>query len=171
MSTLEVIFVVCLAFGVLYTVVTLVFGEILGHWLEGLDLHLFQPFTIVSAITGFGGCGVILSRVTQLKPFSVLLVSAAVGLLLCVSCYFLWVKPMARAESTTTFSIHDLEGSMAEVYTSIPAVGFGEVVITRSSGRANYIAKSFDQTEIPRGSKVVVVKVEGRILSVSLLQL
>ncbi|WP_426930642.1 NfeD family protein [Brevibacillus ginsengisoli] len=170
-STLESLFMACLAFGVLYALLALVFGEAIGHWLAGLDLPLLQPLSIVSAITGFGGCGLIMTYSTQLGALSILVVSAVVGIILCVLFYFLWVKPMAKAESTTAFSIQELEGSVGEVYTTVPARGFGEVVIICSSGRSNYIATSFDQVDIPRGSKVVVVRVDKKVLAVSLLKL
>lgn len=171
MVTLDVVFWGCLGFGVVYAVVTLLFGEITGDFFAGMEIPILQPITLVAAIAGFGGCGVFLSHVTSMSSAALLVASAVFGIVLAVLAYFLWVKPMSKAESSTTFSIKDLEGSIGEVFTTIPAEGFGEVVITRSSGRSNYIAASLEKVRIPRGTRIVVVKVENKILYVSVLSL
>jgi hypothetical protein len=69
----------CLVTGVLFALVSLLFGELLGHALSSAfhgaaDAHplpVLQPVSLVSGITGFGACGLLLSRYTSLPPLTV----------------------------------------------------------------------------------------------------
>lgn len=128
----------------------------------------FNPMEWVSTFTIFGASGYILTKVTKLSSAAVIGASvmiAAIGYLLI---HFFIVKPMENAESSLAVSEKELEGKVAEVITSIPAKGFGEIIVNDGMTRRNMSAKSFDEVEIKSGiSKVVIVTVEDGVARVS----
>lgn len=171
---MEHLFWACLAGGVLFAVITVVFGDLISNALDGLldfmsvDGHrIFEPMVLVSAITTFGGAGLLLLRYTPLAGASVIaaafLISAVTGIIV----YFAYVKPMENSENSTAFSIRDLSGRIGEVLVPIPPRGYGEVLVKAGAGNTNQIAASFDGEELEAGAKVVVVEVRDDTLFVS----
>lgn len=117
---METLYLSCLAFGVLFAFVSVVLGDILGSFLDGaLDFlsveghHIFQPAAAAGAVTTFGGAGLMLERYTALGNGSVLLLSILIGGLCSVMVFFLYVKPMRNAESTSGYSMQEL-GELSE---------------------------------------------------------
>ncbi|UWG96606.1 protease [Dehalobacter sp. DCM] len=164
---------VCLIGGVLFALVTIIFGDILGNFLDGVfdvlamdHLDFLQPMVLVGGITVLGGSGIMLSRYTRLEPLSVAVISLAVAIVVSIIVYFAYVKPMKNCENSTGFSINDLVGKIGEVSVPIPVEGYGEVVIKIGAGLTNQIAANMDHAEIPAGTKVVVGEVKDRILYV-----
>ncbi|WP_208589570.1 NfeD family protein [Gracilibacillus suaedae] len=151
-----------------------IFSLLLGHVLDGiLDSvfdslgDFFNPLLVFGTLSVIGGAGVLLTKYSSLNDIYVLLISILIGIGAYLLIYYFLVIPMSNAESSTSISIHDLEGQVGEVITTIPAQGMGEVFISSTSGSRNETAKSFDQTIIKQGQQVVVVKVEDQILYVS----
>ncbi|TPG69717.1 serine protease [Brevibacillus laterosporus] len=165
MGTWDIIFLSCVGLGFLFAVVLLFVDH--SHALTGgFESPVFQPVCVVSFTTAFGACGFLLHRFTLLSMASVILLSVGCGLFLAVAGYFIWIRPMKNAENSTGYSIKQLEGQIGEVVTTIPASGYGEIIIKMLSGTSNQIASSQDQIVIPQGSRVVVVKVEDHVLQV-----
>ena len=163
----------CLIIGALFAVVTVIFGDLLGHVFDGLfsflsldHLDFFQPMVIVGGITVLGGTGVVLTRFTPLPALPVALLSLMSAVLLSSLVYFAYVKPMKGAESSTGFSVQDLIGKIGEVIVPIPAKGCGEVLIKIGAGNTNQIAASSDGEDIPAASRVVVAEVKEGVLYV-----
>lgn len=168
-SVLETIYIVCLVFGLIYTLVTLIFGHSVADWLEQVHFHLpvLQPVLLVSGLTAFGGAGYLLSHLTSFSAGVVLALAIVVGAGLAVASYFLYVEPMSRAENSTGYSMAQLNGKLGEVSTTIPADGLGEVLVTLVSGTTHHMAASVDQTPIREGTRVVVVEVRDHVLFVT----
>jgi membrane-bound ClpP family serine protease len=174
---METVYLSCLAFGVLFAFVSVVLGDILGSFLDGaLDFlsvdghHIFQPAAAAGAVTAFGGAGLMLEKYTSLSSMGILLLSVLIAAVCSVLVFFLYVRPMQNSESTSGYSMQELGGAIGEVLTSIPAKGCGEVLVRIGAGVTNHAAESFDGTDIPTGSKVVVVEVKPDALSVSILK-
>jgi membrane-bound ClpP family serine protease len=162
----------CFLFGVIFAVGLLLFGDIL-HSAAGLSpefsfgpLAWLQPMVIVGGITGFGGSGLLLARYTELTEAAVTVFSVCMAVLLSVMAYFVYVKPMRHCENSSGFFITDLIGKMGEVIVQIPAGGFGEVLIRMGAGNTNQTAVSYDNTELPAGTKIVVAKIHEGVLYV-----
>lgn len=170
---MEAIFWCCLAFGTLMAIVTLVFGDLLdgvSGWFDWLTIdghHLFQPVVLAGGITVFGGAGLLLHRYAPMAAAGVYVASAALAAAIGAAMYFVYVRPMKASENSVGFSMHDLEGKRAEVLTSIPATGFGEVLVKIGAGHTNQIAESFDKEDVPSGTEVVIVRVRGEVVYVS----
>jgi len=171
---MEVLFWSCLAGGILFTLVTVILGDVIGQALGGafdflsMDAHPWlQPMTLVGGITAFGGAGILLDAYTGLGTAPVVALALLAGVLIGAGSYFLYVRPMQNTENSTGFSIAGLPGAIAEVLVPIPAAGYGEVLVRVGAGHTNQIAASFDGQPISAGAKVVVVEVRENTLYVS----
>lgn len=171
---MEAVFWCCLVFGALIAIVTLVFGDLLGGatdgatgWLSIDAHHLFQPVVLSGAITVFGGSGLLLHRYSPWPGAGVYAGAIAIAAVVGAGMYFVYVRPMRDSENSTGYSMEELAGKRAEVLTSIPASGFGEVLVRVGAGNVNHIAASFDKEEVPSGTPVVVVEVKEGTLYVS----
>jgi membrane-bound ClpP family serine protease len=164
----------CLIGGIIYAIVSVVFGDWLGMLLDGaLDFlsvdgnSWLSPTSIVGGITVFGGAGILLERYSGFGLTAVLLLSLLIAILAGAGVFFLYVRPMENSESSIAFSLHSLSGMLAEVLVPIPASGYGEVMVKVGAGFTNQIAASFDKVDIASGSQVVVVEVKDSTLYVS----
>ncbi|CAI6022307.1 protease [Cohnella sp. JJ-181] len=163
---MEILFWSCLAFGVLLALATLLIGDF-GGTFDFLPHDLFEPVVLAGGITIFGGAGLLLDRYAPLASGGVYACAAAAAVLGALAMHFVYVRPMRDSENSVAYSIRDLEGKRAEVITSIPAVGYGEVLVRVGAGNANHIAESFDKEALAEGTKVVVVRVKDDVLGVS----
>ncbi|WP_020615394.1 NfeD family protein [Paenibacillus daejeonensis] len=176
---MEGLFIACLAGGILYALISVIFGDILSEALDGVldflsmeSMSWLQPMTLVGGITAFGGAGLLLTRYTAIGAWAIVLIALLSAVMIGISVYFLYVKPMQNSENSTGFSFQELSGKIAEVLVPIPATGYGEVLVrVGSAGVTNQIAASHDGEPIPSGSKVVVVEVRDHTLYVSKLDL
>jgi len=176
---METLFIACLVVGVLYALISVIFGDILGEALDGMldflsmeSVSWMQPMTLVGGITAFGGAGLLLSRYTAVGAWAVVLIALLAAIVIGISVFFLYVKPMQNSENSSGYSFQELAGKIAEVLVPIPATGYGEVLVrVGSAGVTNQIAASHDGEPIPTGSRVVVVEVRDHTLYVSKLEL
>jgi len=167
----------CFIGGVLFALITIIFGDILGNFLDGFfdflsmdHLDFLQPVVLVGGITILGGSGIMLYRYTDLAPLSVAVISLTLSVFISVIVYFSYVKPMKNSENSTGYSMKDLVGKIGEVTVPIPVGGYGEVVIKGGLGLTNQIAANMDQTEIPAGTRVVVGEIKEGVVYVFLFE-
>jgi membrane protein implicated in regulation of membrane protease activity len=164
----------CLIAGALFAIVSLVAGDLFHHGLDGISdafsfdhLDFLHPTTIASAVTTFGGIGVLLSRYTSLDTFAMLSVTVTASLVIAVALHFLYVKPMRNSENSVGFSMAEFSGQVGRITIPIPAKGYGEVMIRMGAGNSCQVASSHDGDFIPAGTEVVVVDVVENVLYVS----
>ncbi|KQO04572.1 hypothetical protein [Paenibacillus sp. Leaf72] len=175
---MEALFWGCLFGGVLYAIVSVIFGDFLSSAFDGaLDFLAsegygwLQPTSLVGGITAFGGAGLLLQQYSPLTAGIVLVIAGLVAIVAGGGVYFLYVKPMSESENSTAVSIHDFTGRLGEVLVPIPAIGCGEVLMPAGAGFSNQIAASFDGEPIPSGVRVVVIEVKEHTLYVSQLEI
>lgn len=84
----------CLLFGIAFAVITLVIGEVIGHWLDSAAaaLHLdhfdfMQPIVIVGGITTFGAAGIIFHKYTLLDVTLIAILAVLIALVLSAAIY------------------------------------------------------------------------------------
>ncbi|MDF2835602.1 MAG: rane protease regulatory rane protein [Paenibacillus sp.] len=171
---METLFLSCLALGILFAVVSVIFGDWLSQAMEGaldfLSLEgpaFLSPMTLFGGITAFGGAGLMLTRYTSIGMWAVVLLAILIAIALGAAVFFLYVRPMENSENSIAFTLQSLSGALGEVLVSIPATGYGEVLIRVGAGVTNQIAASFDRQPIPESAKVVVVEVKESVLYVS----
>jgi membrane protein implicated in regulation of membrane protease activity len=164
----------CLITGIIFTLLTVIFDDFLGNMMEGIldaltfDLPGFFNTTVVmSALTALGGTGILFTLYAPLLPVVIFLLSLCSAFLLSILFYFLYVKPMESAESSTGFSVNDFIGMVGEVTIPIPKDGYGEIVLSIAGAASNQIAASFEEVEIRSGTKALVIEVRDGTLLVS----
>ncbi|MDF2722200.1 MAG: rane protease regulatory rane protein [Paenibacillus sp.] len=171
---MEQLFWGCLAGGVLFAIVTVVFGDLISHAIDGIldflsvdALRKLRPMVIVSGITVFGGAGLLLLHYTPLWGVLVVLLALLSAVVIGIAVYLFYVRPMENSENSTAFSIRELSGRIGEVIVPIPPRGYGEVLLKVGAGNTNQIAASFDGDDLEAGARVVVVEVRDDTLFVS----
>ncbi|ELC8789661.1 hypothetical protein RJV04_004039 [Salmonella enterica] len=141
---------------------------IAGDWLESIFcLDALHPMVVASGCTVTGGAGILLLRHTALTTFTVLALALAVALVMSVAVFYGYVKPVRHAETSTAFSMKELTGKEAVVSVTIPAQGYGEVMVCIGAGQTFQVAASFDGTQIEKETTVVIVEVSDGVVYVS----
>lgn len=168
---MEVMFWSCLAGGATFALISVILGDIVGSWLDGIfdaiSLDFLKPIILASAVTTFGGSGVLLVRYTGFGSVTVVVLAILIALFMSLVIYFAYVKPMENSENSTGYSTAELPGKLGEVTVPIPAEGFGEVMVNFVAGNTLHIAASWDHQEIPVGTLVVVVDSNDGVVQVS----
>jgi len=168
---METLYLGCLALGVIFAVISVLIGDLLGDALDGVfhsvSVDFLNPTVLAGGVTVFGGAGLLLTRYSGLANGAVvalaLLTAAFMGMLL----YLGFVKPMEKSEMSNGFSMRDLPGKLGEVMIPIPAYGFGEIMVKFGAGNSLHTASSFEHLPLPAGIKVVVVEVADGVALVS----
>ncbi len=164
----------CLVAGIAFGLFSLLFGDGVSDAFDGLTdglgvdgFDFLHPMTILSAIVVFGGSGVLLSDYTGLSASGVALLSAATGVLFSILSFFVYVRPMRRTESSLGYSVRELVGRTAEVTIPVPASGHGEIEIRIGPQVIYQIASSWDGSDIPSETTVVIVSFDDGVASVT----
>lgn len=163
---MEALYLSCLAGGVLFAIVSVLFGDVLSNALDGIldfmSVDILKPMVVASAITVFGGAGILITRHTSLSVIPNLLFSILIAVFISVLVYFLYVKPMENSENSTGYSIHELVGRIGEITIPLPEQGYGEVMVKMGAGNVLHIASSLEQRVMIAGTRVVIVdEVDG----------
>lgn len=163
----------CFYGGIIFAVITIIFGDILGDVFGGLldslsfdHFDFLSPMVIVGGITAFGGAGIMLERLTSLATLSAAILALIIAIALSIFVYFIYVRPMQNAENSNGYSMSDLVGKIGTVTVPVPEQGFGEVLIKIGAGNTNHIACSCDKEEFAAGTRVVVADIKDGVLNV-----
>ncbi|QWU17723.1 hypothetical protein SAMN04487895_105133 [Paenibacillus sophorae] len=171
---MHTLYLSCLALGILFAIISLLAGDLIGHALGGmldfLSFDLLSPSVLAGGITVFGGAGILLTRYSGLADGAVLVLSLLISAFMSVLLYMGFVKPMDRSEVSTGFSMSELPGKIGEISVPVPAQGFGEVMVKFGPANTLHTAASFDRRPLSAGTKVVVVEVSEGVALVSELE-
>jgi membrane protein implicated in regulation of membrane protease activity len=174
------IYLVCLGVGLLFTLLTLIFGHVLGgghhahlggsggHAEAGADssdtpgISLFSPTIITMFVTAFGGYGLVLREIPGLgKPlFSAPL--AACGAILTAGVLFYILQKLFRStQSSSESRISELAGAVGHIITPIPENGVGEIAYVQGGSRYTAPAREESGAPVPNGAAVKIVRIVG----------
>ncbi|MCQ4086245.1 protease [Saccharibacillus sp. JS10] len=172
---MEALYLGCLVGGVLFALISVVFGDWIGDALGGVfdavSLEFLQPIVLAGMVTVFGGAGILIERYAGLPSVWSLSASILCALFSGILLYFGYVKPMRGSENSVGYSIKDLTGKIGEVTVPVPEKGYGEVLVSMGgSGNTLHTAFSFDGEWIPAGVRVVVIDIADGTLGVSELE-
>lgn len=157
MATIYLVIVIA---GVTLTVMYIFIGEVLEGLLDIGGDGVINPVTLIGFITLIGGLGYIGEVLQLVSSGLLLLINLLISAVIIVLVNYYIVLPLRRSEESMSSSIKDLIGRVGEVYTSIPADGFGEVIIRRTHGTVSKPAKSFDQVPLQEGQSVLIVDID-----------
>ncbi|MCL6602602.1 MAG: protease [Paenibacillus sp.] len=160
---METLYLGCLALGVIFAVVSVLVGDLIGGALHGMfdsiSFDFLNPAVLAGGITVFGGVGLLLTRYSELEVGAVAALSLLIAGFIDVLLYLGFVKPMDKSEMSNGFSMKELPGKIGEITIPIPAKGYGEIMVKFGAGNSLHTASSFEHQPLPVGIKIVVVDV------------
>jgi len=171
---METFFLACFAFGLLFTLLSVVLGSVhigghfghdLGHDLghahasaeaHGDQLPLFNLSSLVGGLTWFGAAGYLLTRLGDWALPVAIVGALAVG---AVGWYLVarFLGLVLKGEVEMDPADYRLEGTVGQVSVGIPAGGTGEVLFQKAGSRRSEAARaSVKGRPIARGTEVVI---------------
>lgn len=136
----------------------------------GLDFINVSPFALAMFGTAFGMVGLITRVWFEMEPIPSLLWAFGLGVVIggVAQGFFLYVLSPSRSSHYQLQD--DAIGRDAEVITSIPKGGLGEIAFNNVSGRVKLAARSSSGEPIRYGEVVVVKRIVGRVAFVQRVQ-
>lgn len=181
-----VVFQVCFFVGIALAVLSVVLGgltDFLGidgadgvDWdLEldslGIDISLpLNPVIYIVLITVFGGVGMILKTTTGFTAFVILAISLAAGIAAGFALYRLVIRPLKKAQNTSSPDTEELIGVLASVTEKIQANGFGQISYVVNGNSFTAPARSTRQEEIAAGTEVSICWIQEHVFYVAPLE-
>jgi membrane protein implicated in regulation of membrane protease activity len=160
----------CLAGGVMFAVVSVLFGDVLSSALDGaldfLSLDVMQPMVLAGGITTFGGTGVLLADYSSFGWIAVLLLSLLVSTGASTVILYGYVKPIRNSENSVAYSVSQLVGCTGIVTGAVPAQGYGEVMLKIGAGHTVHTAVSSEHIPIASGTSIIVLEAKREAVSV-----
>jgi len=124
-----------------------------------------SPLIISCFLTIFGGTGIACANV-GVPPVISAPLSALSALVISALAFFGLSRLLMRIQSTSHYTLHELEGLEGTVVTPIPASGVGEVAVVAHETRRTNPARSADGEAIDKHVTVRVDRVVGNTLMV-----
>lgn len=152
-----------------YALLTAVFGW-MGDHNFGFDAHgvghVDQPHpisgTVVATfITGFGGGGTVAHYLLEWSLLPGLLAASATGAVMAGAAFGVLELVFSRPEVGSEFKTTDAAGRIAEVITTIPAEGIGEIAYVVKGQHERAGARAVDDQLIKKGKTVVIERIMG----------
>ena len=122
---------------------------------------LISLFNIMAFLTWFGAAGYILY--TGLGVFLPLAILAALGAGLLAAWLTLQFLVRVLLAGAKPAEPEQVEGKVGTVTTAIPADGIGEIVYVLGGARHSDGARAIDRQPIPKGTEVVITRIEKGI--------
>lgn len=172
------IYLGCLGFGLLFTILSAVLGHVFG----GVDHHfdvgthgsvdagfdhsgmpgvsIFSPVVISSFITSFGGFGLVFHQIERTRSVWVSApLAAACAFAVAVGAFFLFNAIFEKSQASSEVRLSTLVGKTATVITPIPANGVGEIAYVTAGTRCTAPAREQTGTPVATGQTVKIMRV------------
>jgi len=132
---------------------------------DGQGVSFFSPLVLSTLLFGFGVMGFVVEHWIVQAAIISLAAAAAMAAVSGGGTYW-GMNKLKSVEGGSQTQLRTLLGSSAEVSVAIPAQGHGEIVYVHNQSRFNAPARSGQDVEIPRGSKVLIGSIDGPIFVV-----
>jgi len=176
----NLIYAICLAVGLLFTIVS----AVLGHFFGGTDGHgrnrhrrprrgrirphrdagdfVLQPTVLASFVTAFGAFGLILTRIPATSSvWASAPLSAIGGGIIAWLVFMLFNAMFSRTQSSSESRIASVVGQTASVITPIPVGGVGEIAYVQGGTRYTAPAREENEKAVGNGRTVKICRVAG----------
>ena len=176
----HLIYGICLGVGVLFTLISVVFGHFFGgtdahaevgtggHVEAGLDTHgmpgisFFSPTVAASFLTAFGAFGLVFSHIelTRTVWASAPLAGVSGGIVAwLIFMFFNWM--FGKTQSSSESHVGSLEGQIASIVTPIPQNAVGEIAYVQGGTRYTAPARTESGAPVGAGKPVRISRVVG----------
>jgi membrane protein implicated in regulation of membrane protease activity len=175
-----IIYGICLALGLMFTLISAVAGHLFGgadhdtdlgtggHAEAGFDhtgmpgISFFSPTVLASFVTAFGAFGLILSRIPATRSIWVSApVSALAGGVIALAVFWVFNKMFQKTQSSSESRVSTLLGLNASIVTPIPENAVGEISYIQSGTRYTAPARTVDGKPIGPGQPVRICRIVG----------
>lgn len=168
--TIGTLYAALFGLGVVYALLSSVFGWLADHDFGTLHVdaagHVDQPHPVsgtvlATFITGFGGGGVVAHYLLDWALLPGLGAATATGLALAGAAFAILEMIFSRTQAGAEFRTAEAVGRSAEVITSIPEGGIGEIAFLLRGQRQIAGARSADGRRIAKGEAVTIEQMMG----------
>jgi len=150
-------YIVMLVVGLGFLLITLVVGELFE--LEGMRFSFLSPSVIAVFLGVAGAVGTFMGG--NLNAILLLTISLGAGFVASMLLSKLVIKPLHRAQNTSTVYQQDLIGMRAIVDSPIAQGDYGRIVYTVNGSRVTSPAKCRDGEKIGTGIAVEITHIEN----------
>lgn len=170
-GTLNLVYAGIVIISFLFALVSLLGAEI-GESLDvaldvdgdsGFDFISVSPFSLAMFGTAFGMVGLITRIWYDMQPIPSLLWATGLGFLIGAVAQGFFIYVLSPSRSSHYSLQRDALEREAEVITSIPENGLGEIAFNNVSGRVKLAARSTAGENIGYGEVVVIKRIVGRV--------
>lgn len=175
----EIFFLICAIIGGVFVIIRLILQLVGGdHGLSNgthtIDLHhsdsdvgfqIFSLHSLSSFLLMFGLVGLALYSQSKLGVFISIIgaIAAGLGSIWLIAKLF---SLTSKLQSSGTIQIDNTIGTQGKVYLTIPEGGTGRVLVSVKNSLREFDAASHDDQEIPTGTPIRVIWIDGNILVV-----
>jgi membrane protein implicated in regulation of membrane protease activity len=175
-----IIYAICLAVGLIFTI----FSAVAGHFFGGHDGHVdigtgghaeagydhsgvpgmsfFSPTVLASFVTAFGACGMILRSIPSTSSYWISApISGVAGLVMASLAFWLFNTMFKHTESSSESKVGSLVGQSAFIVSPIPENGVGEIAYVQGGTRYTAPAREANGKPVSAGKSVRITKIAG----------
>jgi len=181
-----IIYIACLALGLLFTMISAVAGHFFGGHDHGGDLgtgghaeagydhsgvpgiSFFSPTVLSCFVTAFGACGIILTKIGSPVWVSAP-ISAVAGVIMAGLAFLLFNWMFQQTQSSSESKVGSLVGQTASIITPIPENGVGQIAYVQGGSRYNAPARTENGSPVASGKLVRITRIVGTDFFVELL--
>jgi membrane protein implicated in regulation of membrane protease activity len=175
-----IIYGICLALGLMFTIISAVAGHLFGggdhggdvgtggHAEAGFDntglpgISFFSPTVLASFVTSFGAFGLILSRIPATQSIWISApVSAVAGGAIALLVFWVFNAMFQKTQSSSESRVSTLLGLNASIVTPIPENAVGEIAYIQGGTRYTAPARTVDGKPISAGQPVRICRIAG----------
>lgn len=170
-GTLNLVYAGIVIISFLFALVSLLGAE-LGEALDvaldvdgdsGFDFINVSPFSLAMFGAAFGMVGLITRVWYDMAPIPSLLWATGLGFVVGAVAQVFFIYVLSPSRSSHYRLQNDAIGREAEVITSVPEGGLGEIAFNNVSGRVKLAARSATGEAVPYGEVVVIERIVGRV--------
>lgn len=170
-GTLNLVYAAIAVLSFLYAVIALVGAEV-GDALDfdidtegdtGIDFIDVSPFALAMFGSTFGLVGLLTRLWLDMETTPSILWAVGSGVVVGAVAQTFFIYVLSPSKSSHYSLQQDAIGREAEVITTIPSKGLGEVAFNNVSGRVKLGARSATGEEIGYGNVVIIKRIVGRV--------
>lgn len=171
-------FQICFGVGVVLTVVLFLLGGVLDLFdgdldfdLDFLDFNLGipSPMLILIFLTVFGGSGMLLYHPLEAVPVVIVVIAGLLGIALSTFINQGIIKPLKKAQNTSTPEEEEIIGLPANVTETIERGGCGEITYSIHGNTYSSPAKAVNGDAIVKGTVVAICWIQDYVYYVACL--